>query len=269
MRFAKLVGRENVMAGADCGFSSQALYKTEVHHTVVWEKFKALRQGADLATKTAVELTFRRGHSTRIPVCRTSSRQSANSRLISSANCSGVLPVCSAPCRAAFLEVGRSEHLGDRGVEPCDDGGRRVGRRQQAGPQPAGVPRNAALRDGRKVRQRRRALGGRDREQPELAAARVRRTAAMVAIATCRLPASRSVTTGGLPRYGTCVMVVPVIACQQHHRHVRRGAGTGRAVGQFPGIVAGVREQLLHRLDRQPLDHREHVRNGRQRAQSA
>jgi 5-methyltetrahydropteroyltriglutamate--homocysteine methyltransferase len=51
MRFAKLVGRENVMAGADCGFSSQALYKTEVHPTVVWEKFKALRQGADLATK--------------------------------------------------------------------------------------------------------------------------------------------------------------------------------------------------------------------------
>jgi 5-methyltetrahydropteroyltriglutamate--homocysteine methyltransferase len=51
MRFAKLVGRENVMAGADCGFSSQALYKTEVHPTVIWEKFKAMRQGADLATK--------------------------------------------------------------------------------------------------------------------------------------------------------------------------------------------------------------------------
>ena len=51
VRFAKLVGRENVMAGADCGFSSQALYKTEVHHTIVWEKFKAMRQGADLATK--------------------------------------------------------------------------------------------------------------------------------------------------------------------------------------------------------------------------
>lgn len=51
VRFAKLVGRENVMAGADCGFSSQALYRTEVHDTVVWEKFKALRQGADLATK--------------------------------------------------------------------------------------------------------------------------------------------------------------------------------------------------------------------------
>jgi 5-methyltetrahydropteroyltriglutamate--homocysteine methyltransferase len=51
MRFAKLVGRENVMAGADCGFSSQALYRTEVHPTVVWEKFKAMRQGADIATR--------------------------------------------------------------------------------------------------------------------------------------------------------------------------------------------------------------------------
>jgi 5-methyltetrahydropteroyltriglutamate--homocysteine methyltransferase len=51
IRFAKLVGRENVMAGADCGFSSQALYRTEVHDTVVWEKFKAMREGADIATK--------------------------------------------------------------------------------------------------------------------------------------------------------------------------------------------------------------------------
>jgi 5-methyltetrahydropteroyltriglutamate--homocysteine methyltransferase len=51
MRFANLVGRENVMAGADCGFSSQALYKTEVHPTVVWAKFKAMREGADIASR--------------------------------------------------------------------------------------------------------------------------------------------------------------------------------------------------------------------------
>jgi 5-methyltetrahydropteroyltriglutamate--homocysteine methyltransferase len=50
LRFATLVGRENVMAGADCGFSSQALYKTEVHPTVVWAKFKAMREGADIAS---------------------------------------------------------------------------------------------------------------------------------------------------------------------------------------------------------------------------
>jgi 5-methyltetrahydropteroyltriglutamate--homocysteine methyltransferase len=51
MRYAKLVGRENVIAGADCGFSSQATYTTEVHPTVVWTKFEALRDGARLASK--------------------------------------------------------------------------------------------------------------------------------------------------------------------------------------------------------------------------
>ena len=51
LRFARLVGPENVIAGADCGFSSQAMYRTEVHPTVIWEKFRAMRQGADLAAK--------------------------------------------------------------------------------------------------------------------------------------------------------------------------------------------------------------------------
>jgi 5-methyltetrahydropteroyltriglutamate--homocysteine methyltransferase len=50
-RFARLVGRENVIAGADCGFSSQATYATEVHPTVVWAKFEAIRDGARLASK--------------------------------------------------------------------------------------------------------------------------------------------------------------------------------------------------------------------------
>jgi 5-methyltetrahydropteroyltriglutamate--homocysteine methyltransferase len=50
VRFARLVGRENVIAGADCGFSSQATYATEVHPTVIWAKFEALRDGARLAT---------------------------------------------------------------------------------------------------------------------------------------------------------------------------------------------------------------------------
>ena len=51
IRYAKLVGRENVIAGADCGFSSQATYHPEVHPTVVWAKFRALAEGARLATK--------------------------------------------------------------------------------------------------------------------------------------------------------------------------------------------------------------------------
>ena len=50
-QFAKLVGRENVIAGSDCGFSSQATYNPEVHPTVVWAKFQAMAEGARLATK--------------------------------------------------------------------------------------------------------------------------------------------------------------------------------------------------------------------------
>jgi len=48
--YANLVGRENVLAGADCGFSSRASFAPEVHPSVVWAKFEALAEGARLAT---------------------------------------------------------------------------------------------------------------------------------------------------------------------------------------------------------------------------
>jgi 5-methyltetrahydropteroyltriglutamate--homocysteine methyltransferase len=50
VRFAELVGRENVVASADCGFSSQATYTPEIHPTIVWAKFEALAEGARRAT---------------------------------------------------------------------------------------------------------------------------------------------------------------------------------------------------------------------------
>ena len=49
--YAGLVGRENVIAGADCGFSSRASYSPEVHPTIVWPKFKALAEGARIASE--------------------------------------------------------------------------------------------------------------------------------------------------------------------------------------------------------------------------
>jgi 5-methyltetrahydropteroyltriglutamate--homocysteine methyltransferase len=50
-RYARLVGRENVIASADCGFSSQATYRPEVDPAVMWAKFDALRAGAALASR--------------------------------------------------------------------------------------------------------------------------------------------------------------------------------------------------------------------------
>jgi len=50
VRFARLVGRENVIASADCGFSSQAMYKTEVDPRIVWTKFRVMCAGAKIAS---------------------------------------------------------------------------------------------------------------------------------------------------------------------------------------------------------------------------
>jgi len=50
VRYASIVGRENVIAGSDCGFSSQATADPEIHPTVVWAKFKAMAEGARLAS---------------------------------------------------------------------------------------------------------------------------------------------------------------------------------------------------------------------------
>jgi 5-methyltetrahydropteroyltriglutamate--homocysteine methyltransferase len=50
MRFTGAVGRENVIAGADCGFATFA-GSTEIHPSIAWAKLQALVDGAKLATK--------------------------------------------------------------------------------------------------------------------------------------------------------------------------------------------------------------------------
>jgi 5-methyltetrahydropteroyltriglutamate--homocysteine methyltransferase len=50
VRFASLVGRENVMAGTDCGFA-QGQGTQRVHPSVMWAKFEALVAGAQIATR--------------------------------------------------------------------------------------------------------------------------------------------------------------------------------------------------------------------------
>ena len=50
VRIAKLVGRENIMAGTDCGFAQGPFYR-RVHPSIMWAKFEALAAGAKLASK--------------------------------------------------------------------------------------------------------------------------------------------------------------------------------------------------------------------------
>lgn len=49
IRFAELVGRENVIAGTDCGFA-QAYRIQRVHPQIMWAKFESLVAGARLAS---------------------------------------------------------------------------------------------------------------------------------------------------------------------------------------------------------------------------
>jgi 5-methyltetrahydropteroyltriglutamate--homocysteine methyltransferase len=50
VRLAKVVGRESVMGGTDCGFA-QSPFARRVHPTIMWAKLKSLVEGARVATR--------------------------------------------------------------------------------------------------------------------------------------------------------------------------------------------------------------------------
>jgi 5-methyltetrahydropteroyltriglutamate--homocysteine methyltransferase len=49
-RFAELVGRENVIAGTDCGFAQSQGIRRQ-HPSIMWAKLEALVEGARLASR--------------------------------------------------------------------------------------------------------------------------------------------------------------------------------------------------------------------------
>jgi 5-methyltetrahydropteroyltriglutamate--homocysteine methyltransferase len=46
IRYTNLVGRENVLAGTDCGLGNRV-----AHPKIAWAKFRALSEGAAIATR--------------------------------------------------------------------------------------------------------------------------------------------------------------------------------------------------------------------------
>jgi 5-methyltetrahydropteroyltriglutamate--homocysteine methyltransferase len=51
VRLANVLGRENVIAGTDCGFA-QGPFHRRVHPSIMWAKLEALVEGARLASRT-------------------------------------------------------------------------------------------------------------------------------------------------------------------------------------------------------------------------
>jgi 5-methyltetrahydropteroyltriglutamate--homocysteine methyltransferase len=50
VRLANIVGRENVMAGTDCGFA-QSPFAQRVHPSIMWAKLRSLAEGAKIASR--------------------------------------------------------------------------------------------------------------------------------------------------------------------------------------------------------------------------
>ena len=50
VKYAGVVGRENVIAGTDCGFATFA-GADEIHASIVWAKFESLVKGAQIVSR--------------------------------------------------------------------------------------------------------------------------------------------------------------------------------------------------------------------------
>lgn len=50
VRYAKLVGRENVIAAPDCGFGTFGGWEPRVHPEIMWAKFRSIVEGARIAS---------------------------------------------------------------------------------------------------------------------------------------------------------------------------------------------------------------------------
>ncbi len=79
VRFADVVGRENVIAGTDCGFSTFAGFTT-VEPAITWAKLRAMAEGARIASRELWRAGPRRAALSRKPVSRRAKSRSAKTR---------------------------------------------------------------------------------------------------------------------------------------------------------------------------------------------
>ena len=168
--FAKLVGRENVIAGTDCGFA-QAQDMQRVHPQVMWAKLEALAEGARRKPGIVGRAERTQRAARRRPQSQRSSRgraaywlssvtpaiftASAHSAMSSWRNFRELLGREADRRRAVLVEL-RDELRILRGPDELvrdaiDDRARRLHRRHHAVPAHAAETREAGLGDGRNV----------------------------------------------------------------------------------------------------------------------
>ncbi|MCY1224749.1 hypothetical protein D9M72_369200 [compost metagenome] len=148
-----------------------------------------------------------------------------------------------------------------RGVQPRDHRRRRAGRHEQAIPAIRRIVGHAAFRDRRHLAQRLclRALRGRDRHRPQLAALQVRRDRGCRGEHHIDLPAEQVRDGRAAAAIRNVVDIDLGHLLEQLTGQVRRSAGALRGVVELAGPGPGGCDQVLHGLDGAVRLHHQHI----------
>jgi len=102
IRYAEAVGRENVIAGTDCGFA-QGPFMRRVHPSIMWAKLEALVAGAKLASKALFGAGGKRA------AAKPARKSASVTRLKARASAGRSRPAKAAPARRRKAAAGRRE----------------------------------------------------------------------------------------------------------------------------------------------------------------
>ena len=187
--------------------------------------------------------------------CRAHSAVSARRARASAA----VEPTTSMSCGAELLlQVGRRERGADLALEQVRDRVRHAGRAEQHE-----IGLELEIRDSRPRPSSARPAPARSASVAEIASpfSLPSRTCWITpAVATkpaFTCPASRSITSGALPRYGTCTVSKPAIRAEILHRQMAAAAGTGMGVGER--LLLRIGDELRDRVHRHGRMHDQHL----------
>ena len=164
------------------------------------------------------------------------------------ANCAGVIGARLAAERGdAIAQRRRAEDAVDLAVQPVDHIGRRAGGRVEAEHRVGIEALQPGLVERRHVGEQRRALAG--CPPPAASACRPARAAGAMPGSNRKSiwPASRSVSAGAAPRYGTCTREHAGLRFHHLAGQVRRAAVARRAEAELAGVGLQVGEELLRR----------------------
>ena len=113
VRYASVLGRENVIAGTDCGFA-QGPFMRRVHPSIMWAKLEALVAGARIASKTLWSAPRKAAAAAKRPVAKKAPAKKAPARKASAKIVRLKAPARAGRARPAKASAGRRQKAASR-----------------------------------------------------------------------------------------------------------------------------------------------------------